>query len=325
MSANNNEADEEMRCASCGIAANNDIKLKKCTACYLVRYCGVKCQKDHWKEHKKECKRRAAELRECKKRAAELRDELLFKQPETTHFGDCPICCIPLPLDANKSTMMPCCSKMICEGCNYANKKREAEVGHQQSCPFCRHPTPASQVEAQMITMKRVEANDPVALRQAGIRRGMEGDHKGAVEYFTKAATLGDVVAHFQLSWSYGDGEGVEKDEKKELYHLEEAAIGGHPGARCILGGLEWKNGRFERGIRHYIIASKLGDDKSLEVVKQGHQRGFVSKVDFSSTIRAHKAAVDATKSPQRDAADADVDFCDSKTFWAPSRDCDAS
>eukprot|EP00984_Skeletonema_dohrnii_P035791 scaffold35973_cov122-Skeletonema_dohrnii-CCMP3373.AAC.2 len=30
--------------------------------------------------------------KECKKRAAEFRDELLFKQPESCHEGDCPIC-----------------------------------------------------------------------------------------------------------------------------------------------------------------------------------------------------------------------------------------
>ena len=36
---------------------------------------------------------------ERRKRAAVLRDELLFKQPESSHLGDCPICCLPLPLD----------------------------------------------------------------------------------------------------------------------------------------------------------------------------------------------------------------------------------
>jgi hypothetical protein len=38
----------------------------------------------------------------CKKRAAELRDEILFKQPENTHLGDCPICFLPLSLDLEK-------------------------------------------------------------------------------------------------------------------------------------------------------------------------------------------------------------------------------
>ena len=72
------EADEMMsHCASCGKPENDDVKLKKCAACHLVRYCSVKCQKDHRPKHKKE----------CKKRAAELHDEILFKEPESTHFG----------------------------------------------------------------------------------------------------------------------------------------------------------------------------------------------------------------------------------------------
>ena len=32
------------------------------------------------------------------------------------------------------------------------------------------------------------------------------------------------------------NGEGVEKDEGKAIYHLEEAAMGGHPRARYDLG-----------------------------------------------------------------------------------------
>jgi hypothetical protein len=58
-----------LTCASCGTAGVDDIKLKDCDDCDLVKYCSVKCQKDHWPKHKKE----------CKKRAAELHDEILFK------------------------------------------------------------------------------------------------------------------------------------------------------------------------------------------------------------------------------------------------------
>ena len=155
--------------------------------------------------------------------------------------------------------------------------------------------------------MKRVEANDPVALREMGSRRNDEGDFKGAVEYWIKAAELGDVKAHFQLSWSYRYGKGVEKDEKKEVYHREQAAIGGHPEARYSLGATEWNNGRYERAIRHYVIAAKLGDDDSMKRLKDGLQHGFISKDDFASTLRAHHAAVRSTKSPQREAAEADA------------------
>ena len=45
----------------------------------------------------------------------------------------------------------------------------------------------------------------------------------------------------------YREGTGVEKDEKKQVSHLEEAAIGGHPKARHNLGCDEWSNGRHER------------------------------------------------------------------------------
>eukprot|EP00984_Skeletonema_dohrnii_P005111 scaffold1799_cov134-Skeletonema_dohrnii-CCMP3373.AAC.1 len=70
------ESDEIMMCcASCGTAQADDIQLKTCTACKSVRYCSVKCQKEHRPQHK----------RACKKRAAELRDELLFRQPESSH------------------------------------------------------------------------------------------------------------------------------------------------------------------------------------------------------------------------------------------------
>ena len=127
------EGRDKACCASCGIAEDN-IKSKDCSACKLVRYCGMKCQRDHRQQHRKE----------CKKRAAELRDEILFKQPESTNLGDCPICCLPLPIDHTKSTLMACCSKIVCIGCEYANMIRELEEKLDQKCPFCRHPVPKS-------------------------------------------------------------------------------------------------------------------------------------------------------------------------------------
>jgi len=37
---------------------------KRCSACYLVWYCGAKCQKEDWSSHKKACKERQAEYQE---------------------------------------------------------------------------------------------------------------------------------------------------------------------------------------------------------------------------------------------------------------------
>ena len=133
----------------------------------------------------------------------------------------------------------------------------------------------------------------------------VEEGQKIAFEYLTKAVELGDVDAHYQLSVMYHEGNGVEKDEKKELHHLEEAAIAGHPVARHNLGCYEWKNERFDRAVKHFIIAAKLGHDDSLDILKKGYTWGDVSKEDFAAALRGHRAAVDATKSPQREAAEA--------------------
>ncbi len=294
MSEDNEEVDKSTCCASCGVAGNDDVKLKKCNGCHLVRYCGVECQKAHRNQHK----------RECKKRAAELRDEQLFKQPESSHMGDCPICCLPLPLDLQKSTLTACCSKVICNGCNHANEIREIEMRLQHVCLFCREPVPKTDEDGEKQIMQRVEANDPVAIYQQGAEQYDKRDYCSAFEYWKKATDLGNVDAHHRLAGLYIFGKGVEKDEGKIIHHLEEAAIGGHPIARYNRGVYEWKNGDKERAVKHWIIAATLGDDDSTKMLMKAFKEGHASKDDYAAALRAHQAAVDATKSPQREAAE---------------------
>ena len=294
-----------MCCANCGKAEGDDIKLKNCTACKLVKYCSVACQRNHRPQHKKA----------CKKRAAELREDRLFRQPEGTHLGECPICCLPLPLDESKTKILinTCCSKRICGGCAHANYLHEEEEGLEHKCPYCREPIFKTAEELESDIQKRIKANDPVAICQMGLKYDREGDHEGAVRYLLKAAGLGDADAHWNLSTFYDGGEGVEKDEKKELYHLEEAAIGGHPKARHNLGWrevmdiekcdrAEWESG-FDRAVTHFVIAAKLGLDNSLDLLKKYFAVGAINKEVYEAALRGHQAAVDATKSTQREEA----------------------
>eukprot|EP00985_Skeletonema_marinoi_P002911 scaffold1192_cov80-Skeletonema_marinoi.AAC.1 len=154
--------------------------------------------------------------------------------------------------------------------------------------------------------MKRVEANDPVALCQEGGVQEEKGNYQSAFGWFSKAAELGDVEAHFELSHLYRDGHGVEKDGGKEMYHLEEAAIGGLPRARYKLGIGEWNNGKAERAVKHWIISATQGDDDSINELMTvfREEDGMISKDDLAAALRAHQAAVDSTKSPQREAAE---------------------
>jgi hypothetical protein len=287
------EAVADEVCANCGKAAVDNIKLKKC-ACDLVKYCSVDCQKNNRPIHKKA----------CKKRLVEIRDDKLFTQPDQSHLGECPICCLPLPLDTSKSTMMSCCCKLICDGCSHANMLRELEQGLESKCTFCREPIMKTDEETEKDSMKRVKANDPVALCHMGNSCNDDGNYEGALQCWTKAAELGNAMAHFNLSLMYQKGLVVEKDMKKSVYHLEEAAIGGYPDARCNLGCYEGQSGRHIRAMKHFIIAAKLGHDNALEAVKDACTVGLAKKEDYETALRGHQAAVDATKSQQRDLAE---------------------
>ena len=108
------------------------------------------------------------------------------------------------------------------------------------------------------------------------------------------------------------------------MYHLEEAAIGGHPFARHNLGVHEWRNNNHDRAVKHWIIAANQGNNNSIKILakafknQEAFKKKLVSKEDLAAfqpkcelinkdvladTLRAHKAAVDATKSKHRDFA----------------------
>jgi hypothetical protein len=284
-------ATAENMCANCGIAEVDDINLEECTDCDLVKYCSDNCREEHREQHNEE----------CKMRAAILHDNQLFTQPPGSHRGECPICFLPLSLHQTKPTYYICCCTMVCDGCVLAYDRSNGD----NRCPFCREP--ANDEENDKRIMKRVKANDPHALRLMGAKCGKEGDYDKAVEYFTKAAELGDAEAHCRLGLMYMEGEGeiVEKDYGMAMYHWEKAAIGGHPNARLYLASIERKNGNAKRAAKHLIIAANLGDEKSMKVLWKCYSAGCIAKEELEATLRTHQAAIDAMRSKERDAAEA--------------------
>ncbi len=109
-------------------------------------------------------------------------DEILFKQPESSHLGDCPICFLPMPLDTRKCVMMTCCSKMICGGCHHASFLHDRGATIQHRCQFCRilldddfEDRKIYFRDEELDRLKRVEACDPVAMRELGTKLAIEG------------------------------------------------------------------------------------------------------------------------------------------------------
>jgi len=281
-------------CANCGKEGNSD-DMNICNKCKMVKYCNAACKKKHRSKHKKACERRVAEMH----------DEKLFKDHPPSE--ECPICMLPMPIDAGKTTFQACCGKTICSGCIYALEESEGGVG---LCPFCRTPASSSPEEHINRTKKLMDKGNAEAFNQlAGLyaqgRMGMPQDRGKANELNLKAGELGCDNGYFNLGNSYRDGKGVTADTEKANYYFELAAMNGSISARNNLGCLEHRAGNYERAYKHFIIAARAGDMASLNNVKKGFMKGVVTKDEYEMTLRAYHERQKEMKSDERDKADA--------------------
>lgn len=255
-------------------------------------------------QHKQKCTGCAAVM---------YQDEKLFKEPPPRK--ECPICMLPLPINANGRNYKYCCDQTICTGCTYAmllenhlaldHSELNEEVG---ICPFCRDPRAGSLDKGIKELNKHIErgsANACFALGgmyDKGVY-GMPQDYAKANELFLKSGELGCAEAYNNLGHNYENGLGVEVDEEKTIEFYELAATKGDVNARHNLGVLELQNDNVKRAMKHFIIAARTGGTESLDVFKQGFMSGFVSKDEYEETARTCQTQQDGMKSDMRDKA----------------------
>ena len=287
-------------CANCGKGEDESDSLKTCNACKMVKYCNAACQKAHRPQHKKE----------CRKRAAELHDEALFKQPPQKN-EDCPICFLRLPnLDTGKR-YNACCGKMICSGCILA----VIMTTGKNMCPFCRALAPTSNEDAVRMNKKRMDVGDNVAMHNLGCNyaegvKGLPQDMDKALELWNRAGELGHVGSYFNIGLCYRNGEGVERDMKKATHYYELAAMGGDTNARHNLGYAEIRAGNMDRALKHVMIAVGSGNNHSLKTIQQMYKDGHVTKHDYANALRAYQIYLSEIQSDDRDKAAAFDDEC---------------
>ena len=285
-------------CANCGKEGTDAAKLKNCTACFLVKYCSVECQKIHRKQHKKA----------CKKRAAELKDEELYGQGHERAEADfCPICLLAMPFPVHDhATFRSCCMKSVCDGCNLGAKRR----GLSDICPFCRTPPPKNDDEVLEMVQKRVTARDPEAICRLGDAyfnklHGLEKDTSRAFELWSEAAELGSSTALHKMGYAYYQGdEGLEQDVARGTRYWELGAMQGSAESRHYVGLFEiMDNKNYDRALRHFLISAKMGFKDSLDAIKQMFADGLATKAQYAETLKGYQDALEDTKSPQRDEA----------------------
>ena len=280
-------------CANCGMDEESSGNLKACTACKMVKYCNRECQIAHRPQHKKA----------CKKRAAELYDEQLFKKPPPPE--ECPICMLP-SLSADQVTFESCCGKYICDGCIYAM----AETGgnNMRLCPFCKTPPAESNEEEVERTEKLMEKGNADAFYMlAGCyRNGIKGlpqDEARANELYLKAGELGSPEAYHNLGVLYDNGFAVAIDKKKAKHYYELAAMNGHVKARHNLGCMEEEAGNNQRAMKHFLLPARAGCKESSDAVKEGYMNGYVTKEQYANALREYQKSQDEIKSEARDKA----------------------
>ena len=293
--------DEIILCANCGKGEVDSCTLRNCVACKMVRYCNRDCQIAHRPQHKKA----------CKKRAAELHYEKLFKDHAPRE--DCPICMIPLPIIAGEASFKLCCGKDICFGCNFTMAVEDIKRGKKEEefaiCAFCRTPEPMKEEGSIDLLKKLMEKGNPMAFNALGLvyaEGGLTGafpqDYTKANDLYQKAGDLGCGEGYCNLGVAYQNGWGMEVDSTKAKHFYERAAIQGSVTARYYLGFME-QDGNFNRTYKHFILAAKAGHKDALGEAKRAFVKGWVTKEEYESTLRAHHERHIETKSSARDMA----------------------
>ncbi|EJK71048.1 hypothetical protein THAOC_07543 [Thalassiosira oceanica] len=275
-------------CAGCGIASKSDGKDLKMCACRVVMYCGKACQKAHRSQHKEE----------CRMMIQVAHNDKLFAKPPPPE--DCHICCHRLPLEESQSTYHNCCGKRICNGCLFANSLRNIEFG-EDPCPFCR-----SVDNSTKAMMLRMEKKDGRAFHIMGTQHfvggsGFKKDLNKAYEYWTKGAEYGSAECHASIGgFHFGEGGPSAFDAKKARTHFELAAMQGNVGARHNLGMMELNAGKSATAMKHFLISASVGNEASLDMVKQGYPRKDVRKADYESCLKAYHESVQDLKTDER-------------------------
>ena len=245
-------------------------------------------------------------------------DKELFK--DLPPKEDCPICMLPMPLSSIDehysfgTIYMPCCGKLICKACSMAEDEEMERGTIKAWCSLCRVPIHSSDEEYIERCEHRMKLKDAEAFYYLGCSyndgdMGLTKDRSKALDLWKRSAELGSIRAHARVALAYYNeslSRTGEYNMKKARYHFELAAIGGHEESRYNLGVLEGRRRKFDLAQKHYKIAATCGFDKALKKVGEGYKKGYVTKEDYASTLRAYQLSMDEMKSEQRTIASSD-------------------
>ena len=242
---------------------------------------------------------------------------------------ECVLCCYPLPLEEHESVYHECCGHVICNGCTVA-RRRTLDIGTNVKkpikgskeeeeefmlilcsewpivCPFCRKGVPENDTEFLKRLYRRIdEYNDPRAMNMLGFyylkgESGLTRNLKKAEEFFKRSYALGDPVAAHHLSGLHREHF---QNKVLSIQYAEEGARRGDCSCMTFLAYCAARSGNWEEATRQYMMAARSGNDIAMKKIMEFYQIKLLSKDDFATTLRAHKAANDKGKNEAREYA----------------------
>ena len=118
----------------------------------------------------------------------------------------------------------------------------------------------------------------------------------------------GHAESYNNIGVAYFHGQGVGVNMKKAKHYYELAAMGGHDKARNSIGRTEAQLGNSNKALKHWTIASRGGNSRSVVNVKMLYLEGNATKEDYTKAVQSYQAYLREVKSDQRDEAAAAYD-----------------
>ncbi|EJK56503.1 hypothetical protein THAOC_23596, partial [Thalassiosira oceanica] len=259
-------------CSNCG--KTEAAELRNCSACRLVKYCSVDCQRAHRNQHKKACKQRAAELEH---------DRKLFGSG-LVNKETCPVCFLKIPVDPTQQEKPKNDAEMIAglqERADSGSAAAMYELGIKYALGMIHEEDYVSRKQ------NRSDEGDAPSKFQLGIvymdgEFGMPKNTDIALQLWNEAADLGHTESKFRLGAFY---EEEDDDVDRAIVLYEEAAMEGHIVARYKLGCIEVEYGCSSRAVRHFAVGAKMGNDDCLNALEAMTAEGDATAKEYEDAL----------------------------------------
>ena len=130
---------------------------------------------------------------------------------------------------------------------------------------------------------------------------GLQQDKAEALKWYHQAVEAGSGRAAFNLGSFYGSGDCVDQDIDKALEYFQKAAELGDMHAFALIGVILLTREEIEEGMLNLRKAAMCGDCGSFKTLRDGFSQGFITKDEYAFTLRENQKACNEMKSDGRD------------------------